>query len=367
MIPPLRYYQAEQVAAVEAALGAGAPSALVVAATGTGKGTTIAALAERAVRAGVRVLVVAHREEIILQLRDRCAQGTLASGRPIPVGLERAGDRSRGEPIVVAGVGSLSYPRLARASGYLPDRPELGWTAPFGLCVVDEAHHAVADSYRRFIDPLRQSGCPLVGFTATPDRQDGRPLREVFATVAHVYGIRQAQRDGYLAPIQRATAESYCELAAIARGRRTVAFATSVDASRRLAWEMSARGIPSLHVDGEMPREARAAGLAEFAAGRCSLLSNCSLLTEGWDVPEIDVVAVMRSTESRGARVQMVGRGLRPAAGKGAALIVDLPTAEALDLDGPADPLGAPRAALLRRRARASRGLLARLSAWARW
>lgn len=328
MIPPLRPYQVDQVRAVYEALGAGATRPLVVAATGTGKSTSLARIAELAVCAGWRVLVAAHRIEILAQLRDRCALGRLPSGRPIPVGLERADARSRGEPVVVGSVQTLSPARLAAA--------QAGGQAPFSLVLVDEAHHAPARSY----DPLFDLGIPLVGFTATPDRSDGVPLHERFDTVAHVYDIADAQRDGYLTPVATASAHSIDHLLYYLRGARSVVFASSVEASKALAYTLTEHGLRAAHLDGTTHPLVRAATLRAFADRDLDVLCNYNILTEGWDCPGVDVVAVMRDTSARATRAQMVGRGLRPAPGKAMTLVVELPCAEALDLATPADPLG---------------------------
>jgi type I site-specific restriction endonuclease len=225
----------------------------------------------------------------------------------------------------------------------------------FKLVIVDEAHHATADSYRAV---LGHFDAWLLGVTATPDRSDRVPLGEVFATVAFEYGMRAAIRDGWLCPIRsflvqtkadfsqvrkvagelatrdvEAVLNQELHLAEIATpilrergGRPTIVFAASVAHAHALARVMNqAAGSPDFAaaLDGATAFDRRAPVLQRFRRGELQVLVNCALFTEGFDVPEIALVAIARPVLSRSFYAQMVGRGTRPAPGKRDLLVLD--------------------------------------------
>jgi type I site-specific restriction endonuclease len=246
----------------------------------------------------------------------------------------------------------------------------------FRIVVVDEAHHATADSYRAV---LAHFDAHLLGVTATPDRADRTPLVEVFAAVAYEYDMRTAIRDGWLCPIRSFLVETKADfsqvrkvagelavrdvedilvqdlhLAEIAapivreRGDRpTIVFAASVAHAHALTRALVAIAGPgyAAAVDGSMPFEQRAPVLARFRRGEHKVLVNCSLFTEGFDVPEIALVAIARPVLSRAFYAQMVGRGTRIAKGKRDLLVLDFvpancrhSLAQAVDIFAAADP-----------------------------
>ena len=335
----LRPYQRAAADAVEAAFRRGFRSALACLPTGTGKTVLFAALAQRAVMRGERVLILAHRGELLEQARDKIR---IATG--MEAGLEKAEEDTRGGldgilPYMVT-VGSVqSMCRPARLERFRRDE--------FDFIVIDECHHALSNTYRTILDHFPEAN--LLGVTATPDRGDMRGLCEVFETVAFDYSIVDAVRDGWLCRMRARTVplridmrgvatqngdfqaggvaralEPYLpEIAkAIPKDRKTVIFTPLIATSEHLQPYIEAEGLTAIEVNGQSPD--RREKLQRFAAaGRGTVVLNSMLLTEGWDCPDVDCVCVLRATKVRALFCQMVGRGTRLAPGKEDLLILD--------------------------------------------
>ncbi len=336
------------------AFGQGHRSALVVLPTGTGKTVVFAELARRTVEQGGRVLVLAHRTELLEQA------GAKLRSVGIEPGLEQGGSRAAAERVVLASVQTLRGARLARLA-----------QDGFGLIVIDEAHHATAAGYRAILDAL--PAAKVLGVTATPDRLDGEALGKVFATVAARYELRDAIRDGWLSRIeaqrvrvevdldrvhtragdfdQRELAAEYMTeqairgvvepLEKVAGDRRTILFSVTVEHAEALALHLNVRAPGTARaVSGQTPAAERAEVVARFRRGELRTLVNCALYTEGFDCPEVEVVAIARPTKSRALFAQMVGRGTRLAPGKDACLVLDFcGNSKRHKLIGPADLL----------------------------
>lgn len=343
MSTTLRLYQQTAVDAIESGW-LDARRQLLVMPTGTGKTQVFITVAERA-RGQGRTLILAHREELLDQARDRIATWT-----SLDVAIEKAEQRADGlfgqhADVVVASVQTM----VRRLHRYPKDA--------FALVVVDEAHHAPADSYQAIVNHF---DARLLGVTATPDRLDRKSLKGTFDAVPYVYEIGDAIRDGWLVPIRqkvvqiktmdlgfvRTTAGDLnagdLELAmfkpeilhGIARAtvesagdRRTLIFTPTVGYAKALAEAMVAKwGVPPgriLALSGDDDTAERRAGVAAFRRGDVQYMANCALFTEGFDVPEVALVAVARPTKSRGLYTQMVGRGTRTVAGKRDLLVLD--------------------------------------------
>lgn len=201
----LRPYQHEAVASVEAEFARGIRSTLIVLATGCGKTIVFSHLAAREVRRGGRVLILAHRGELLTQAIDK-----LRAATGIEAGLEKAEETSDVAvdeipyTVVVGSVQSMkSQKRLAR---FAHDE--------FSLVIIDECHHALTGTYRAVIDHFPKAR--LLGVTATPDRGDLRSLSEVFETIAYEYSIVDAIRGGYLSPIFVQTVPLKIDLSGVA-------------------------------------------------------------------------------------------------------------------------------------------------------
>ena len=334
----LRPYQQEARLAVEREWEQGRRRTLLVLPTGTGKTVVFANIAKDVVDGGGRVLVLAHRGELLQQAADK-----LRAATGLGCSLEKAESTSLGEwfRVTVGSVQTMCRPKRL-------ERFPADW---FDAIVVDEAHHAVSDSYQAVLGHF--PAADVLGVTATPDRGDRRNLGEYFDSVAYEYSLPQAIRDGYLCPIEAQTVplridltgarvthgdfsaedvgtalDPYLgriadEMAEACRGRRTVAFLPLVATSKKFRGLLAERGFRAAEVNGESAD--RAEVLAAFDAGEYDVLCNSMLLTEGWDCPAVDCIVVLRATKSRSLYCQMVGRGTRPSpeTGKEKLLLLD--------------------------------------------
>ncbi len=353
----LRPYQREAIEKIEHEWGSGNRRTLYVAGTGTGKTIVMSGLCERIVSRGGSVLVIAHRGELLDQAADKIhAMTGLACSR------EQAESTSVGtlESVTVGSVQTLMQDK--RLKLLKPDR--------FTHVFIDEAHHAVSESYHKVLDHFDQAN--VLGVTATADRADRRGLSEVFDSLAYEYGMADAIHDGYLCPIEAQmiplkldisgvsiqsgdyavgqlgdALEPYLdsiadEMATICADRKTVVFLPLVRTAKRFADMLNARGISACEVDGQSAD--RAEILSDFASNRYKVLCNSMLLTEGWDCPDVDCIIVLRPTKSRSLYCQMIGRGTRlsPETGKEKLLLLDfLWMTGRHDLCRPATLLGA--------------------------
>lgn len=306
----LRPYQVEAVNSVLVEL-ATVQSTLLVLATGLGKTTVFIEIAKHF----GRTLIIAHRKELIDQATKRVFEQL-----NVKAGIEMGSKRSKGETIIVGSIQTL----IARA----------GTLQPPDLVIIDEAHHAVANTY---LDVLRLwPNAKILGVTATPDRSDQIALGNVFETVAYNYETPNAIDDGWLAPIIWDKANDLNDLQLATYGRRTVIFTPNVPDAKAIAQEL---GEEAGVVYGSMPKTERTKTLDRFKAGELQYMVNCNILTEGFDCPEIEAVAMLRRTDSRAMFVQCLGRGLRLAPGKTDCLYLDLAYNVDHSLECPVHPL----------------------------
>lgn len=334
----LRPYQQAARDAVHGMWDNGQKHALLVLPTGTGKTIVFSAIAEDQVRKGRRVLILAHRGELLAQAAQKLRDTT-----GLGCAVEQAEQSCLGSffPVSVGSVQSLQRPN--RLERFAPDY--------FGTIVIDEAHHAVSEGYRRILAHFPNA--EVLGVTATPDRGDMKNLGSVFDGLAYEYSLRDAVRDGFLCPITAQTiplrldlngvavragdfdAEGVdaalepfleqiaAEMARACRGRRTVVFLPLIQTAQNFRDILQAHGMRAAEVNGQS--KDRAQVLADFAAGAYDVLCNAMLLTEGWDCPAVDCIVVLRPTKSRALYSQMVGRGTRlsPGTGKRNLLLLD--------------------------------------------
>lgn len=289
-------------------------STLAVLATGLGKTFIFNEVA----RYFTRVLILAHRRELIKQAAARV--NTQLGVKP---GIEMASRHSFNDNIVVGSIQSV--------------KNRAWFMTPPDLIIIDEAHHAVSNTYQSVL--AKFPNAKVLGVTATPDRADQIALGEVFNSVAYRYETPQAIEDGWLTPIIWAEADGVTGLITESFGRRTVVFTPNVASAKWVAQELGG-GAGCVH--GKMPKKERAEILGKFKKGYLTHMVNCNILTEGFDCPEIECVAMLRATDSRAMFIQTLGRGLRLAPGKQDCLYLDL-TMRMPDhsLEGPADCLGA--------------------------
>lgn len=321
----LRDYQQRAADGVIAALDR---RPILVSPTGSGKTTMATEIVERL---GLPTLWMAHRKELIDQAAERLEAHGLVTGIVM----------SGYDPDPEAQVQVASIQTLTRRN-----KP------PARLIVVDECHHAAAESYQSVLEAYPDAH--VVGLTATPFRLDGRGLNDLFGElvvaawaddlcasgVLHkprvwaskapdLRGVRVIAGDYSLGALAERsnTAELNADVVATwgkrADGKRTVAFAVDIDHSRAITKAFQDAGVPAEHLDGATPRTERDAILDRLRAGTTLIVSNCMVLTEGWDLPALECAIVARPTASLNLHLQMIGRVMRSCGGKDGAIVLD--------------------------------------------
>ena len=336
MAMTLRPYQAEAKEAILHEWDEGRKRTLLVLPTGCGKTIVLAKVAEDQVEQGGRVLIMAHRGELLDQAADKVKQVT-----GIDCAYEKAGTSALRSmlPITVGSVQSLCQEK--RLQMFPPDY--------YSALIVDEAHHCLSDSYQRVLNYFE--GANVLGVSATPDRGDKRNLGNYFDSQAYEYTMTQAIREGYLCPVKAqmipleldisdvsmsngdysvgdigTALEPYLrqiaqEIAWHYADRKTVVFLPLIHTSQTFCALLNEMGVPAAEVNGNSTD--RAEILRDFEAGRYSVLCNSMLLTEGWDCPAVDCIVVLRPTKVRSLYQQMVGRGMRLFPGKTELVLLD--------------------------------------------
>ena len=345
----LRPYQEDAIAAIESAWDEGFNRTSVVIATGGGKTTIFSDLirrhGERLRKEGKRVLVLAHRAELLSQGDARIKLQNPGLWTTIIKGSQGQKTHQFAD-VIVGSVQTLSRPKRREAV----DR--------IGMVIVDECH-SVSQGLKDILTHygcMEDGGTPTVGFTATMTRMNGG-LGEVWQSVAYQRKIHQLIKDGYLvAPkalsvnvpgLNLATtrvtagdlntkdlADALEESAAFdviaevwqdkASERPTVAFMPNVATARRLAATLQQRDVAAEVIHGGMDKEARDGVYARYDSGATRVIVNVMCLTEGWDAPRTSCAIIGRPTLNPGLFIQMVGRALRLHPGKKDALILDL-------------------------------------------
>lgn len=314
-------------------------SALLVLATGLGKTLCFASIANTFLQSG-RVMMIAHREELITQGQDKMQRVTGVEA-DIEMADQWAMNAFIKSKIIVSTVQSQNSGMDGQGRMRRFDPNE------FSLLIVDEAHHAVAQSYRRVIQYYQQNpNLKVVGVTATPDRADEKALGQIFDTVPYEYDIRDGINDGWLCPIEQQMVEvktlDFSQMRTTAGDlngkdlaeqlefeenlhgiasptielvgdRKALIFAASVAQAERLTEILNRHSPKSAEfVCGQTPREYRRKLLDDYADKRFQFLVNVGCMTEGFDDASIDVIVMARPTKSRCLYTQMAGRGTRP-------------------------------------------------------
>ena len=332
----LRPYQREARNAVFTEWDKGNSKTLLVLPTGTGKTIVFSDVTQECVRRGERVLILAHRGELLDQAADKLKRST-----GLVAAVEKAEQSCLGSwyRVVVGSVQTLM--REKRLAGFSEDY--------FDDIIIDEAHHAVSDSYQRVLGHF--SSAKVLGVTATPDRGDMRNLGQVFDSLAYEYTLPKAIKEGYLSPIKAVTIPLKLDLSGVAmqsgdfkasdidtaldpylyqiademakycKDRKTVVFLPLIKTSQKFRDILNSKGFRAAEVNGESAD--RAEILRDFDEGKYNVLCNSMLLTEGWDCPSVDCIIVLRPTKVRALYCQMVGRGTRLCEGKENLLLLD--------------------------------------------
>jgi superfamily II DNA or RNA helicase len=327
-------------------------STLLVFPTGLGKTVVFSDVIRRAFPR--RAIVLAHREELVWQARDKISRVT-----GLRCDVEMADYRANSNDLFGRASVVVSTIQTQCSGGDGGGRMAKFDPMQFGVLIIDEAHHAPAGSYRRVIDYYRSNpNLKVLGVTATPDRADEMALGQVFESVAADYEILDAINDGWLVPIEqqmvqvsgldfssvRTTAGDLngSDLAAVMEAervsheiagasieiigqKRALVFTSSVKHAEVTA-NIFNRHRPGMAawVCGKTDKDERRKILSDFAAGKVQVVANCGVLTEGFDDPGVEIVIMGRPTKSRSLYAQMVGRATRPLPG-----IVETPEDEA--------------------------------------
>lgn len=302
--------------------------------TGGGKTVVFSNIAHKEfVKQGDPVLVVAHREELLLQ-----AKGELEAETEQQVGIIKAGYQATPEALIqVASIQTLTRrQQLPRAK----------------LLIIDESHHSAAASYIKLMEHYSDS-C-ILGCTATPARIDGRGFKNLYDALVLGPSVAELIKEKYLCPFRLFAAQNTINTSGVrttggdfnqrdleeaidtslvmgdlietwqkyALGKKTVVFAVSVAHSQAIALAYQAAGISAEHLDGDTPSEERTRILDRFRTGETLVLTNCGIISEGFNVPSIEAIQCVRPTKSLILWLQMVGRCLRFVAEK-CAIIID--------------------------------------------
>lgn len=325
---------------------------LLVLATGAGKTVIAAEILNRILQPGRRALFLAHRDELLGQAKaeiegfvpDLCVEIEQADNRATRT------ERLHGRRHVV--VGSVQTMQRSRLQSWDKDA--------FDVVIIDEAHHGAANSYQSIVEHF---GCmdderrtPLIGVTATPARSDNVGLDVLFQEISASYNIRDLIEQGYLCDIRALSVRTETDLRSIkvtagdyntreledaadndernslilaahrkyAIDRPTIVFATGVGHAQHLSALFSASGVAAEAMYGAMEDGARRDTLARYASGETRVLTNCALLSEGFNAPQTSCIILGRPTKSSVVITQAIGRGTRLHPGKDDCLVIDV-------------------------------------------
>lgn len=312
---------------------AGVQSVLAVAATGFGKTVCFSSLTAQWASAGKDIFILCHREELLDQISATLSQfgvthGCIAPGRP----------NHRERRIQVASIFTL----VRRLADYRP--PD--------LLILDEAHHATAGSWAKVLGAWPSA--VRLGVTATPERLDGNGLGDTFSTMLTGPSVRTLIDDGSLSDYRlyapatnvtdglhkrmgdydkrelsaavdkpRITGDAIQHYLRLAKGKRALVFCVSLDHAEHIAEAFRQEGITASRIDGKLDPWTRRCLVKDFASGNIQVLTSCDIISEGFDLPAIEVAILLRPTQSLALYLQQVGRALRPYPGKPYAIILD--------------------------------------------
>lgn len=344
----LRDYQHECLSSIYRRYQAGIRRQLTSLPTGSGK-TVIFSEFPRYFRMKKQMLVLAHRAELL----DQACNKIKKANPDLRVEVEQAGRTADANcQVVVASVPTLGRKGSKRLRRLDPER--------FFLIVIDEAHHATAETYKRILeyfdvfDPETRK--LLVGFTATPKRGDGVGLNEIFQEIVFSRTLPQMIRAGFLSPVAGYRVETQVDLSRVKtrmgdfvtaqlsqavnigqrndiivdiyksylKGKQTLCFCVDVAHSHSLAGTFNNEGIRAASVTGDMDLSERTKLLEDFSNGRIQVVANCMVLTEGYDEPSVAGIILARPTKSSLLYTQMIGRGTRLYPGKENVTVIDI-------------------------------------------
>ncbi|MBW0173790.1 MAG: DEAD/DEAH box helicase, partial [Vulcanococcus sp.] len=324
----LRPYQQQLVTDIRLQYQLGKRSVLAVLPTGGGKTVCFAYIADAASRKGNRVLILVHRAELLDQ-----ASRSLPMHHGI-IAANRAMDLSHAVQVA-------SVQTVARRLHRLP-------RDMFQLIVVDEAHHTTAGTWARTLEHFNTA--KLLGVTATPIRGDGRGLGEHYQAMVQGPSAAWLTEQGFLAPatvlappgfnasglrrrmgdfdakaaeqrVASIVGDCYSHYCQHLSGQTAIAFCCSVAHAEAVADLFQRQGIAAASIDGSMDTGKRRQLLEDLGTGRLKVLTSCALIGEGVDGPSVGGCILLRPTQSEALHLQMIGRCLRPQAGKRAVIL----------------------------------------------
>ncbi len=299
--------------------------------TGTGKTTVFSEIVRKAHAKSKKVLIVVHRTELVEQIADRLATFQVNAGI-ISANLKTTPDLD----VQVATIQTLS--RRAKP--------------PADIVIIDECHHAKANTYKKLWDIYPNAR--FLGVTATPVRINGEGFDDLFDILIPLGSLSYFFEKGYLAPIKHLVCgipdlskvkqkmrdydiqmlrnvmldntlmanlvESYQKYIP---GKKTIVFAVDIEHSKEIIERYTNAGIPAAHLDATTPKKERKEILQKFRDGEYLILSNVDIVSEGFDVPDCEAVQLARPTKSLVLYLQQVGRCMRPAPGKENGIVLD--------------------------------------------
>ncbi len=344
----LRDYQKEVIDKIQATW-ATCQQVMLQMPTGTGKTHVFCEIIKRHRSENKRILVLTHKRELVFQTALK-----ITKELGIPPGIILANeDQSPNHQVQVATVQTL-----------IRRKERINFLNRVSLIVVDEAHHAPSETYRKLISYYQSEGTHLLGVTATPRRSDGQGFSDIFKSLVQSWQIKRFISEGYLADVEhRKTATYYdvkseldldkvqidpkthdydeTQLGKLMSADRNMAdavesyirykgnftksivFAVNVAHSKALTERFLKRGIRAAHIDGTTDFKTRTNTINDFRNGTISVLCNVGIITEGFDCPDAEIVQLVRPTKSITLYLQQVGRVMRPKSNGSHALILD--------------------------------------------
>ena len=308
--------------------------ALIYHATGTGK--TVTAVSD-AKRFGKRTLFIAHTNELV----NQAAETFRSLWSDVSVGIYMGSIKEKDAFVVCGSVQSVAL------------HTEEFTETDFDYIIIDEAHHAAAESYQKLLAYFKPSF--TLGLTATPERADDQDILSIFKNTAHKLDIKTAVEIGELVSVRCIRIHTNIDLTKVrfnsvrynirdlesklfvpdrntlivdtfieyVSTKRTVIFCASVKHAEEIAEKIRERGVAAMAVSGEMKASDRREILSKFKQGEIKALCACDLLNEGWDCPETEVLFMARPTMSKVLYTQQLGRGMRLCEGKECLMVFD--------------------------------------------
>lgn len=336
----LREYQEVVKSKIRESFQKGNRSVMLQLPTGAGKTVSFVNITKDIIDNNRKVLILLHRIELIRQTWDKCLRHQL----DVSV-IHRDFTYRKYVPLQIAAVQTLAG-RIKSNSRSLPE--------DFDMIIIDEAHHATAKTWRDILD--HYPNAKVLGVTATPIRSNGEGFEDLFDDLVIGVTPKYLIENGYLAKprmfvnplrfdlnkIKVKSTGDYNERELVkgyeqsttygdliktwrdkANGMRTVVFGINIDHVKKIVDAFNEEGIPAVHLSSDLDSMTRNSIINDFREGRVKILANVNIVTEGFDLPAIEAVMLVRPTKSLSLYLQMVGRGLRPAEGKGRAIILD--------------------------------------------